>query len=347
MIPEDDSENSLHFNRSYGENYATCFRKRERCTWYSNGSFQDAFVFCAMLCLICVIASVAGCTGLSSPPPQMRAATLEDEMSMASSYGQLLEACDRLGDNDRTVDLWIVRGSWAAMLYGVALIMLAITMLLHVNFGVAFGFGVDGFISVLMCGFQVVVAMSACMVQKHLSTMSRLVVQWWILAFALSKIALAFCDLVLTTMYFNEAIGGFVAQNSSFCNAGYLFCWMLIVSMLCQSVAGLSLSRIFSRTTSHIGGVQETSRIVGGSALLLVLTTFGVGMGLGVCCAMFVFDNPNDAIDPMDGIALSYGVAAICQFLAGASTLRANTQVRTYYQKDARTINGIEMSSDF
>lgn len=56
-------ENSLHVNKTYWENYMTCFKKRTRCWWYNDTSFQTAFVLFTTLCLGCFIFSITGCGG--------------------------------------------------------------------------------------------------------------------------------------------------------------------------------------------------------------------------------------------------------------------------------------------
>ncbi|CAK9105629.1 unnamed protein product [Durusdinium trenchii] len=294
-------ENSLHMNRTYWENYMTCFKKRTRCWWYNDTTFQLTFVLLSLLCLGCLVFSLAGCNGGAQ-----REVTLNDATA-ASNYGQLLEACERQSEVDNTVDRWIVRGAWASMAYGVTLVLLSVTTMCHVNFGIGFGFGVDGLEAVLLSALQVLICGSACMVQKHLSTASRHVVQWWVLAFALAKLGMAVGDFILAIMYFNET--------------------MLMTSMICQSVAGTAFARIHVGAVQQMGGAAQVTKIIGCSGLLLIFTTFGAGMGLGLCGALFIFDNSNDTIDPMAGISITYFGAALCQFLAGAALLRANTQV--------------------
>ena len=102
---------------------------------------------------------------------------------------------------------WILRGAWASMGYGVMLVVLSVTTMCHVNFGIGFGFGVDGVEALGLCCLQLLTCATACMVQKHLSTSSRHVVQWWVLAFALAKLGMAACDFILAVMYFNETLG--------------------------------------------------------------------------------------------------------------------------------------------
>lgn len=329
-------ENSLHVNKTYWENYATCFHKRTRCWWYTDNNFQMTFVLVSVLCLTGIIFSMTGCSG-----GVQREVTLNDATA-ASNYGQLLEACDRQSEVDSTVDRWIVRGAWASMLYGVMLVLLSVTTMCHVNFGISFGFGVDGLEALALSCLQMLLCGTAVMVQRHLSTSSRSVVQWWVLAFAIAKLGMALGDFVVAIMYFNQTLGGFVKQNASFCTAGYLFLWMLMTSMLCQTVAGTAFARIHVGAVQRMGGTQQVSKVIGCSGLMLIVSTFGAGVGLGICGALFIFDDEDDAIDPMAGISISYFAAALCQFLAGAALLRANSQVRSYFQRDARSMTEMQ-----
>ena len=149
------------------------------------------------------------------------------------------------------------------MFYGILLVALSATTMCHVNFGIGFGFGIDGIEALAMCAMQVMICASACMVQKHLSTTSRLVVEWWVLAFALAKLGMAVGDFILAVMYITETLGGFVKQNASFCNAGYIFLWMLMTSMFCQSVAGMAMARIHTRAAQQMGGIQQLTKLTG------------------------------------------------------------------------------------
>ena len=77
-------------------------------------------------------------------------------------------------------------------------------------------------------------------------------------------------------------------QNSSFCTAGYLFLWppatqsiinqkprMLMTSMICQAIAGTAFARIHVGAAQQMGGVQQVSKIIGCSGILLIASTFG------------------------------------------------------------------------
>lgn len=330
-------ENSLNFSSAYDANYQVCWKRRTRCWWYQNGEFQETFLGAAAVSFLLLVYSFIGCSGMDAKP---QTSDLVYDIDASSSYGQLLEACDRQDDVDSSVNRWVVRGSLAAMIHGVALFALAVTALLHVNYGVNFGFTLDGLETFTMSTAKLFVSLSACMVQRHLSNVSRSVVEWWILVFALAKLAMCILDLVLSIMYFSNSVGGFVKQNGTFCTSGYLFLWMLMLSMIFQSIAGVALSRIFARAVSHVGGLASMLQIVGSSGFLLIVFTFGSGFGQGLCSALFIFDVENDNIDPAYGIAFSYAAAAICYFLAGAATLRANAQIQSHFSKGARTLAG-------
>lgn len=248
-----------------------------------------------------------------------------------SLYGELLDPMEAANGADDLVDRWVVRGAWGAILHAVALLMLAFTTLLHINYGVSFGFGLDAFEAVLMFVCKLAVGLSAHAVHRHLSPLSRAVAASWVLVLAASKILMAVCSLVLAGMYTSMALGGTVRESRSFCQAWYAFCWALLLSLVCQSAAGVALWRIHMRAVSCLGDRRVFTRVVGGSWALLSGGTFGVGLGLGLCSALVVFDDPGDAVEPVQIIGLCYLGAALCQFLAGAAMLRANMQIRAHF----------------
>jgi len=229
-----------------------------------------------------------------------------------------------------------VRGAWGAIMYSVSLFLLAFTTLLHVNYGVGFGFGVDACEALLMFACKALVGLSAHAVHQRLSPQAREVAAHWILVLAASKFVMAVCSLVLTGMYASLAVGGAVRESRSFCQAWYVFCWALLISLASQCAAGVALSRVHARAVDYLGDRRVFSRVVGGSWPLLTGGTFGVGLGLGLCSALIVFDDPGDALEPVEAIGLCYLAAACCQFLAGAAMLRANVQIRAHFAAAAR-----------
>jgi len=91
------------------------------------------------------------------------------------------------------------------------------------------------------------------------------------------------------------------------------------------------------------------TQIVGCSWTLLVSCTFGVAVGMGACCAVFVFDDPEDDFSPIQALGLFYLAAACCEFLAGAAMLRANLQVKAFFAgmgMGSRLGAAMEMASD-
>jgi len=256
-----------------------------------------------------------------------------EECESSSSYGQLLDPAEAGSGAaaDSFVDRWVIRGAWGAILYSIALFTLAFTTLLHINYGVSFGFGIDALEAFVMFVCKLAVGLSAHAVHRHLSPLARTVASGWVLVLAASKLLMAACALVLSGMYASIAVGGTVRESSSFCKAWYVFCWTLLLSLVSQCAGGVALSRIHARAVCCLGDSQVFSRVVGGSWPLLTGGTFGVGLGLGLCSALVVFDDPGDGYEPVQAIGLCYLVAACCQFLAGAAMLRANAQIRAHF----------------
>ncbi|CAE8585707.1 unnamed protein product [Polarella glacialis] len=344
--------NFSNFSLTMAENYAHCFVRRERCWWYNNSNFELSYFGMALLSGIFLIYSLLGCLGLVPEDARLQADTarhaLDPDMGQSSFYGQLLEPSERNGDVDKAVDSWVNRGAWGAMLYAVCQFTLAATMMMHINYGVSFGFWVDGIQAMMMFTFKFSVAISAFMVHRHLSQLSRSVAGWWVLLLAFSKLFMAISDLVLGIMYISESLEGFLSSGGwsteagSFCMSGYIFSWTLVSSMVFQSLSGLSFSRMQARTVAYMGRKGSFSNVIGASWWLLVIGTFVAGIGLGICASLLIFDNEHDQFDPLQAISFCYSIAGISQFVAGAALLRANSQVRGHF-KSARTIAGTEM----
>merc|ERR1712071_684766 len=81
--------------------------------------------------------------------------------------------------------------------------------------------------------------------------------------------------------------------GSSDCNEGYLFVCALLVCLVLQSLSGLAIVRIQERAMGYVEDSRVFSRVVGVHWGILTYSTFGVGLGLGICSGLFIFDDPN------------------------------------------------------
>lgn len=326
-------------------NYEQCFKRRSRCWWFGHGSrsFRAAFLSLGLPCAAAALLSLADALGaIPSKAVDVELWLKQGEVAEeSSSYGQLLDPAEAAAGGDDVVQRWVVRGAWGAILYSVALFMLAFTTLLHINYGIVLGFGIDAAEAFVMCGCNLAVGLSAHAVHRHLSPLSRAVAASWVLVLAASKMLMALCALVLAGTYACIALGGTVRESQSFCLAWYAFCWALLLCLVFQCAAGVALSRIHARAVGCLGDRRVFSRVVGGSWALLTGGTFGVGLGMGLCSALVVFDDPGDALEPVQAVGLCYLVAACCQFLAGAAMLRANVQIRAHFAAAAKRAAGL------
>ena len=98
-------------------------------------------------------------SGNRFPPPQLsrRGITYEPParqlVGAPSLYGGLLGGSESTSAKvEDFVGHWVVRGAWGEILYAVALFCLAFSTWLHMDAGLSFGFGVDMFEALAMCG---------------------------------------------------------------------------------------------------------------------------------------------------------------------------------------------------
>eukprot|EP00415_Alexandrium_ostenfeldii_P001084 UN1084 len=167
-------------------------------------------------------------------------------------------------------------------------------------------------------------------VHRRLSRVSRAVTGCWVLVIALSMDAMAVCALGITVSYWWAEIE-LSKSVADFCMLGYVFCWSLFLSMGFQSCAAFALFRIQERAEVCVADRHVFSRIIGNHWSVLVGGTFGVGIGLWIVGALFVF-LPGSSLDPFEWMGLFYLFAASCQAISGLSMLSINNAVRKYFE---------------
>lgn len=324
--------------------YLTCFELRKHCWWFGDWMFRSVVLLLCVLCtsVIC-FAMQLSCSLTFSDTPRPWKPSIREHVFSPSLYGGLLNS-SALADADDVVDLWVVRGAWGAILYSVALFMLALTTMLHIRSGVSFGFALDTFEVMMMFLCKLAVGFSTFTVHKHLSPRARLITALWVLVLALANILLALWTLTLAVVYARITISGTREANGSYCSVGIHFSTTLLLTMVLESISGFAWSCIHSRAASHLQDPSVFTQIVGCSWTLLVSSTFGVAVGMGACCALFVFDDPEDDFSPIQALGFFYFAAACCEFLAGAAMLRANLQVKAFFA--GMGIAAMEMASE-
>jgi len=218
---------------------------------------------------------------------------------------------------------------------------LAIASLLHVN-AIHFSFTVDTLIAGVMCICKLIVTLSVAAVNGRLSPLAQAVAGPWVYVFAITKALMALCSLViaLVNMF---AFQRFEQEPAKLCLPGYMFCWSLLLSLVLQCLSGFAIFRIYERAAGYVEDSRVFSRVVGCNWIVLVGSTFGVGLGFGLSGALFVFDSPDDHLDPFYAIGSSYLVAAACQMFSGFALLVGSNRVQDHFAK--RGARGVEMRS--
>merc|ERR1712151_173351 len=143
----------------------------------------------------------------------------------------------------------------------------------------------------------------------------------WVLILAVSKMAMAVGQLIMSFGYFR------VWFTYETCEALSLFTWSCMIGVIFQSLAGFSLFRVYYRTVRRVGDREVFSRVVGCWWSALVASTFLVGVGLWWCGAMMLMD----ADSGLAGMPIILGLTACCQLIAGMSMLAANDKIKNFF----------------
>jgi len=230
-------------------------------------------------------------------------------------YGNLLDS--RSGE---LVDEWVVRGGYAAILYGLILFALAFTVSAQ-NSGMTVGLIKNALESFAMTVCKFAVGLSAFFVHRYLSPTSRAMAGPWVLILAVSKMAMAFGQFLMALGYLR------VALTYETCEALSLFTWSCMIGVIFQSVSGFALFRVYYRTVRRVGDREVFSRVVGCWWSALVVSTFGVGIGFWWCGALMLIDADSGLAE----MPFRLAVTACCQLTAGLSMLRANMHIRDFF----------------
>jgi len=316
------------------------------CFWYRDTGLKAAFSFFAFPCLALMIyAFVCSCGTALGMRTGVGKFDVETDGVVGSPYGQLLDMPEG-GAGFEFLGQWVVRGAIAEIAYAMALLLLALCVLLHINHW-HFSFMVDAFAALTMCICKSAVALSIHIVSCHLSSFAKAVAGPWVSVHAMSMTAMAFCALMLVlinVLVFDENTSG-----KKMCYSGYIFMWSLLASFVCQCASGFAVFRVHERAAGYVEDSRVFSRVVGCNWTLLVNSMFGVGLGLGVCAAFFVFDDPTDRIDPFHAVPGFYALAAVCQIASGFALYMGSKKVKAHFvpPESPRTIHSaVEMMAN-
>jgi hypothetical protein len=316
----------------------------QACFWYGDTSFRTIFMLLggpSLLAMLYVLGSSIG-AGFGCRGNIAFAADTHDSIS-SSPYGQLLDLPEGSGNYVMLLCRLVEYGAFGEMLYGVMLLCLALMAMLHVNH-YQFDFAFDAVVAIVMCVCKFLVAVSVVAVCRHLSPSAKMVAGPWAHLFAISKGAMGFCALALAAVNF-FAFDVTQQRPEKLCMPGYIFCWSLLLSLVMQCMSGFAVHRIFQRAAGYAEDSRVIARVVGcGLQQSFVGCTFGVGIGLGLCSAFFVFDTPTDHFDPFYGIGTTYLAAAICQIVSGVTLVATNNRMKLHFENRSNdNARGVEM----
>lgn len=298
------------------------------CFWTDNGFFEAFCVCMGLPSLVAMAYCVLSSFGIRQVLPTVKEQTPAKE-SLKSAYGVLLDVSDVAVDVDKKIEAWVFRAAVASLFYAFMLFALAVTTVLHIA-AVEVTFVVDGLEAFLMFLCKLAVGVCAHHVHRRMSRLSRTVAGRWILVLALSMDAMA---LVTLGIMF-AALGAEMESSkwqSNFCLAEFLFLGSLVLSLPFQSLAAFALFRIQERAQVFVADKQVFSRVVGNHWQVLVMGTFGLGVGLWLVGALLAFHRRH-SMDPLLWMTLSYVVAAGSQGLSGMAMLSINKAVRRHFQ---------------
>jgi len=312
----------------------------QACFWYNDTPFRIIFAMLGLSSLVTMVYVVGYSLGPAFGKVAFR--VIGDDTVTASPYGQLLDLPDGSDGYVVLLSKLVEYGAFGEVIYGLALLALGIMSLYHVN-GYHFTYAYDAVTAFIMFGCKVAVAVSIFAVSHHLSPGARAVAGPWAHLFALSKALMAICALALAMVnFFGFDVNQKEAQK--LCLPGYIFCWSLLLSLVMQCMSGFAVFRIYERAISYVDDSKAFAKVIGACLQVLIGCTFGVGIGLGICGALFAFDTPNDHLDPFYGIGTAYLSAAACQIVSGAAIFASNHRMNLHFglrsQDNAR---GVEM----
>mmetsp|Transcript_32950 Transcript_32950/g.102762 ORF Transcript_32950/g.102762 Transcript_32950/m.102762 type:complete len:332 (+) Transcript_32950:3-998(+) len=299
------------------------------CFWRGDAGFEAICICLGLPGFAAMAYCVLSAHGFLRCLPEVLVPTERNTAPLKSAYGMLLDVSDVSVDVDRVIESWVMRGTAASLVYATMLLALAVTTVLHMNAGMSITFAIDGLEAFLMFVCKITVGAGAHHVHRRLSHMSRAVAGHWVLVVALAMDAMAVCALALAVVYVWAEVE-VQRRSGDYCSPGYVFCWSLILSMVFQSCAAFALYRIQERAELFVADRRFFSNIVGSHWSVLVCGTFGVGAGLWLVGALFVF-SPSRSLAPERWTGLFYFLAAGSQLMSGLSMLSINVAVRKYF----------------
>mmetsp|Transcript_74062 Transcript_74062/g.209115 ORF Transcript_74062/g.209115 Transcript_74062/m.209115 type:complete len:617 (+) Transcript_74062:54-1904(+) len=236
------------------------------------------------------------------------------------AYGPIIEAGE--ADAGVYVNRWVFWAAVGAIIYGVALLLLGVTLTAHMASTEGGAYSSEILESLAMAGSKLVVARAAFMVHSSLAPQTRQVADSWIFVVACAKLGLAIPALCAAFLFITMDDQDY--ENT--CFAWYLFHWSLMLTLPLQCIAGVALWRVRTRA-QHCG---DSKANVGRWSKLLVVGNFGSGAGVWLGGYM------NSVHEMGYMCALFFVLAAVSQLVAGVSLLMVNHRIKEYCREQVK-----------
>lgn len=290
--------------------------------WLALGVPSFLLMFFVLIRMCC--RSGASFTQFQDDDPFEKSADGEADRSAGgeAAYGPLIDGTDPA--SAEAVNRWIFRGAFGAIVYGIALMCLGVTLAIHMSGSdaIAAPEALELLEALIMCFSKAMVTRAACMVHCRLSPVARQLAGPWVLVFAMVKLLGAVSALGVVLVFSALAQRDF----ETICLAIYLFRWSLLMALPLESLAGFAIWRVQVRAEPYAGGEAR----VGGWVTSMVVGNFGAGTAVwwaGYLGAV------HEADMAMGGC---FVLAAFSQLIAGTSLMLVNRKIKMHFKQPAQ-----------
>jgi len=339
----------------------TCFwhhsHLREELLWYGIGI--PCFIVMAIVTvhMVLIIYSGAGsknrgvnmdgdATGQSPSGRRIDLSVVPNPLN--SAYGRLLdmpfeasETETQISANsevDETVNMWLLRGAVAEIVFAMGLGGIGCTMLLH-NHWIACSLFLDAIEGFVCFCSKVTIVLASYYVYTNLSPLSLKVAGIWIHIFAAAKFCMGLASFNIFVGYM--IFGSKDDEFDNFCLAAHFFYSALLSMIVFQTITGVALYGVHINVVNSIGDINRFYEVAGVWWAILVLGTFGVGVSIWLVGADFMIQEDRDGFQK---IGVYFSVASFFQACAGTAIFCINSRVRAHFRgpKGEKTIQMME-----
>jgi len=340
----------------------TCFwhhsHLREEMLWYGLGIPCFIVMFFVTVHMVLIIYRGAGSKNRgvnmdgdepSGQSPSVRRIDLSVVPNpLNSAYGRLLdmpfeasETETQISANsevDEIVNMWLLRGAVAEIVFAMGLGGIGCTMLLH-NHWIACSLFLDAIEGFVCFCSKVTIVLASYYVYKNLSPLSLKVAGVWIHIFAAAKFCMGLASFNIFVGYM--IFGSEDDEFDNFCLAAHFFYSALLSMIVFQTITGVALYGVHINAVNAIGDINRFYEVAGVWWAILVLGTFGVGVSIWLVGVDFMIQEERDGFQK---IGVYFSIASFFQACAGTAIFSINSRVRAHFKgpKGEKTIQMME-----